>query len=255
LNEGINPFSIVTVDHSASAGEAAYKSAMDAALDYDDLKDGTGISLIDLKAVKNTRVVVPATPALARAMLKAFHVLLVALVGDQHPLVRQYSALDQKENFFFERLQKVDGQVGPARLLRFIHLHTRAWFSEVWNSTDHDMAQAIPLPPFLKALRMMSVDNMNWLPSLPYQRTKHQVQLPPRRTEPKRQRITQLPFAQVSNPKRNPLFEQFRTNINNTKFNGAITKVGPPSATTKNGKEVQMIPPPRLLQNPLSSRC
>jgi hypothetical protein len=244
LNEGINPFSIVIVDHSTSAGEAAYKSAMDAALDYDDLMAGTGVSLIDLKAVKNTGAVVPETPALARAMLKAFHVVLVALLGDQHPLVRQYStflaALDQKENFFFERLQKVDGQFGPARLLRFIHLHTRAWFSEVWNSTDHDMARAIPPPPFLKALRMISVDNMNWLPQLPYQRTKHQVQQPPRQADPKRQRTTQLPFAQVSNPKRNPLFEQFRTNINATKFNEAINKVGPPPVTTKNGKEVQM---------------
>ena len=165
-------------------------------------------------------------------------------MGDQQPLVSHYStfltALDQKENFFFERLLKVDGQYGPARLLRFIHLQIRAWFSEVWNATDHEMARAVPLPPFIKALRMMVVDDMNWLPSLPHQRTKHLLQLPARQTESKRQKTTQLPFAQVSNPKRNPLFEQFRTNINNTKFNEAINKVGPPPNITKNGKEVQM---------------
>jgi hypothetical protein len=79
LNEGINPFSAIIIDHSTAAGEIAYKSTMDAAPDYEDLLAGTGFSLTDLKAVKNTGAVIPETLTLARAMLKAFHVVLVTL--------------------------------------------------------------------------------------------------------------------------------------------------------------------------------
>jgi hypothetical protein len=87
LNEGINPFSVIIIDHSTATGEMAYKSAMDAALDYDDLLAGTGMSLADLKAVKSTGAVIPETPTLARAMLKAFQVVLVTLLGEEHHFV------------------------------------------------------------------------------------------------------------------------------------------------------------------------
>jgi hypothetical protein len=244
LNEGINPFSIVIVDHSTTNGEAAYQAAMESALDYDDLMSGTGVSLTDLKAVKSTNAVTPEAPGLARAMIKSFHILLVSLLGDDHPLVRRYwtfvTTLDQKENFYFDRLQKADGRYGPARLLRFLHLHIRAWFSEVWNATDHETARAVPFPPFHKPLRMMGVDDMTWLPILPQQRIKHPLPMTARQQDTKRQKSGQSQSAQVVNPKRNKRFEDFRTNIATTKFNDAINKVGPPPSIQRNGKETQM---------------
>jgi hypothetical protein len=84
-------------------GLAAYQKAMQAALDYDDLMYGTGISLTDLKIVKGTGAIIPEKPALTRAMLKALHIILASLLGDQHPLVQRYGIfmrdLDNKENF------------------------------------------------------------------------------------------------------------------------------------------------------------
>jgi hypothetical protein len=199
LDEGVNPFSVVIVDHTTNNGLAAYQKAMQAALDYDDLMYGTGISLTDLKIVKGTSAIIPETPALARAMLKAFHIILASLLGDQHPLVQRYGIfltdLDNKENFYFERLQKADAQYGPARLLRFIHLHTRAWFLEVWNAADQASACQIPLPPFKMALRLMVVDDMHWLPELQLQRTKHMLPSTQRNNDTKRQKTTQK-FAQ-----------------------------------------------------------
>jgi hypothetical protein len=51
--------------------------------------------------------------------------------------------------------------------------------------------------------------------------------------------ITQK-FAQVSNPSRDKIFEDFRTNIHATKFAQAITKAGPPPTIQRKGEEVQM---------------
>ena len=205
---------------------------------------GTGVSLSDLKTVKNTNAVVPETPGLARAMLKSFHIMLVALLGEQHNLVKQswtfLTALDQKENFYFDRLQKADGKYGPARLLRFFHLHIRAWFLEAWNAPDHETARAVPVPPFHRPLRLMVVDDMTWLPMLPQQRIKHTLSLPVRQNDGKRQKSSPAAASQVANPKRNKKFEDFSTNINATKFNDAIAKVGPPPSIHRNGQQVQM---------------
>jgi hypothetical protein len=87
---------------------------------------GKGVSLTDLTSVKNNIAVVPETPALARAMIRGFYIFLVVLLGEQHYLARQneifVTALDQREFFYFTRLQKADKKFGPTRLLRFIHL-------------------------------------------------------------------------------------------------------------------------------------
>jgi hypothetical protein len=82
LNEGIDPFSIVIADHSMANGEDAYWYKMEASLDSDDLMPEKGVSLTDLKLVKNTNVVIPETPGLVIAMIKSFNVILVSSLED-----------------------------------------------------------------------------------------------------------------------------------------------------------------------------
>jgi hypothetical protein len=132
VDEGFNPFSVIVADHTTTSGEAAYEKAMQAAMDYDDLMLGAGVPLTDLKAVKSTTALIPESASLTRAMLKAFQIILTSLLGDQHPLAHCYgdflTNLDCKEHFYFERLHRADTKHGPARLLRFFQLHTRACF-------------------------------------------------------------------------------------------------------------------------------
>jgi hypothetical protein len=179
LDEGINPFSVVIVVNTTSSGEAAYRAATKVALKYDDLTKRVGVPLADLDIVQTTKGLVPDTFALAKSMLKGCYIMLAALIGDQHPLTAQYHRLlmdlERKETLFLERILKHDSKFGPARLLRFVQLHTRAWFLQALQAHDHAQAQAIPLPPFQKPLPKMLVNDMSWLPDIT--RAKHP--LPP----------------------------------------------------------------------------
>jgi hypothetical protein len=141
------------------------------ALKYDDLTKGVGVPLADLDIVQTTKALIPDTFALAKSMLKGYYIILAALIGDQHPLTAQYHRLlmdlERKETLFLERILKQDSKLGPARLLRFVQLHTRAWFLQALQAHDHVQAQAIPLPPLQKPLPKMLVYDMSWLPDMP----------------------------------------------------------------------------------------
>jgi hypothetical protein len=75
--------------------------------------------------------------------------------------------LKAKEKFCFDRIEKYDPNFGPARLLRFVELHTRARFIKILEATDHSEAKNIKLPPFHKPSEKMLVNDMAWLPGLP----------------------------------------------------------------------------------------
>jgi hypothetical protein len=104
-------------------------------------------------------------------LLEGYCIILAALIGDQHPLTAQYHRLlmdlERKETIFLERILKHDSKFGPARLLRFVQLHTRAWFLQALQAHDHAQAQAIPLPPFQEPLPKILVSDMSWLPDMP----------------------------------------------------------------------------------------
>jgi hypothetical protein len=137
-----------------------------------------------------------------------------------------------------ERLHKCDAKLGPARLLRFIQLHVRAWILGFWDTNDHTEARRIPLPPLRNLRQSMLVDDMSWLPDMPHNRPKHTlttaVHPQIRSNETKRPKIT------VLNPHWNKIFEDLQTNMANTRFNAVITKVGAPPPVTREGANVLM---------------
>jgi len=239
LAEGIHPFCIVIMDHTTGAGERTYNEAQTAAFDYDDIMRGSGADLSDIKILKNsTKVLIPETYALSRAMLQSFRILLIAVLGETHAQVLSYnrflSGYINRENFFMGRLQRADPLYGPARLLRYIQLVIRAWFEEKWTA-PRAAAASVPEPDFQAPLTKMGLGDMSWLPELPSrymaidapQLSKEQVS-PPAEGKKKAE--------QVRNPTMNPRFEDFRTMISKTKFNDAIKKVGDPPQVKRYGK-------------------
>lgn len=74
LSKGINPFVIPVQVHTTAEGSNAYNEALIAVTNYDDLMHRNGTAdLQDLKVLKSTtKVLIPETYALVRAMLQAF---------------------------------------------------------------------------------------------------------------------------------------------------------------------------------------
>jgi hypothetical protein len=156
LDEGVNPFSIVIMDHT-SAGEKAYHDALTAANDYDDLMKGSSaVDLNDLKSLKQVKILIPETFSTARAMLQSFRILLMCMIGDAHAISRNYTRFlgnyIGKENFYNGRIQRVDPKLGPARLLRYVQLHMRAWFHNIGMANDLVTAGDVTPPKLMEAL-------------------------------------------------------------------------------------------------------
>ena len=243
LTEGVHPFSIIIMDHTTASGEQAYNDAMAAAFDYDDIMRGTGADLNDIKTLKgSSKVVLPETFALARAMLQAYRIVLLAILGETHALVMAYTRFlngyTNRENFYMGRLQRIDPFQGAARLLRYVQLVMRAWFEEKWNATAAGAA-AVALPDFQLPLHKMALGDMYWLPALPakYVRT---GPAPSPAPGPAPVTPDKKKSEQVRNPAVNSRFEDFKTMISKSKFNDVIKKVGDPPTVVRDGKAVAM---------------
>lgn len=243
LEEGVNPFVMVIMDHSTESGEAAYQAAIEATHDYDDLMAGSGrADLTDLKTIKNSKVLIPETFELARAMLQAFKIVLIALLGEIHPVVVEYdrflTAYINRESFYVGRLRRADGALGPARLLRYVQLAMRAWFQGVWEAPSVNAAEAVRTPPLREVLDKMMMGDLSWLPVLPnrYVQTRTPAGNTDTGKDPPKTKSTQ-----VLNRNRNPRFDDFKLGIQRTKFNDAIRHAGTaPPNVTRNGEQVPM---------------
>jgi hypothetical protein len=134
-DEGISPFWVVLIDNTTRATETAIKAARN----YDDLTKGVSVPLFELNTAHCVKTIIPRTFAAAKAMLKAFLIVMVSILGEQHALINEHKHfledLDTKESFFSERIRKYDPFFGPARFLRFVQLHTRAWFLRVQEAS------------------------------------------------------------------------------------------------------------------------
>ena len=243
LEEGVHPFAMVIMDHSTTSGEAAFQAAVEASHDYDDLMAGGGhADLTDLKTIKNSKVLIPETFELARAMLQAFKVALLALLGEDHDVVKEYdrflTAYINRESFFVGRLRRCDPTLGPARLLRYVQLAMRAWFQGVWEAPTTNAANAVRHPPLREILDKMMMSDLSWLPLLPerYTQTKDPTDGPKKDKNPAKEKP-----SQVINRDRDARFDDFKLKIQNTKFNDAIQRVGKAPPTVKrNGEDVAL---------------
>ena len=84
----------------------------------------------------------------------------------------------------------------------------------------------------------MEIGDMTWLPEIPvsYRPSTKPVPQP----APKEEESGKKKATQVRNPKVNTRFNDFKTNILQSKFNDLIKKVGPPPNVQRGGKEVPM---------------
>ena len=248
LGEGLSPFCMIVVDHTTVGSEQAYADAVSSAQDYDDLVGGsTAADLSDLKSLKSSdKFIIPTSYATARAMLTAFLILIGTLLGDSHDLTTEVqgflTAYTRRENFFMGRLQRADSKNGPGRLLRFIQLHTRAYFFSVDTAATLAERQNVSTPAFKHALHQMTVGDMTWLPELPsgyYKPSTDPIDSPsPSKTE--KDKDKKASATQVRNTKLNIRFDDFKLAISQSKFNDLIKKVGAPPTVKRNGTDVPM---------------
>lgn len=245
LSEGVNPFVVVIMDHTTSSGSQAYQEALSAANDYDDLTRGSGAAdLADLKTIRaSTKVLIPETFALGRAMMQSYRIVLMGLLGDNHKVVVAYSSFltgyVNRENFFMGRLQRADAHRGVARLLRYIQLIMRAWFENMWNATPA-VAALVGVPDFKGPLNKMMVGDMTWLPELPTVYCSAPSAPSGGTSEGQIDKEKRSKSKLVRNVKPNGKFEEFKTSMNKVKFNDIISKVGSPPKVKRKGKEVPM---------------
>jgi hypothetical protein len=245
LSDGINPFVMVIPDYTSPSGEKAYLDALALAQDYDDLVAGTtAADLSDIKQLKAAvKVQLPTTFTAARAMLMAYVVTMAALLGDAHPVTISLNNFlteyNGKETFFIGRLQREDGVFGPARLLRFVQLQFRAWFSAHETANTVASHAAIITPQLMDALHKMQVGDMSWLPTLPAS-----YRIEPKNKGPGGDKDpddgSKKKALQVRNTAMNTRFDDFKTGISQNKFNDLIKKVGTPPTVKRGGKEISM---------------
>jgi hypothetical protein len=81
---------MVIIENSKHASEIAYQAAIKAARYYDDLVKGVTAPLEELNTVQITKAVFPKTFVAAKAMLNAFSIAPVALIGEQHDMTHEY---------------------------------------------------------------------------------------------------------------------------------------------------------------------
>ena len=110
-------------------------------------------------------------------------------------------------------------------MLRYIQLHTRAFFVDVLNANTLAEAAAVPVPQFQARLRDMMVGDLSWLPMLPQRY--YSITLP-KVLDPKTETKTDDPnskkkSAQVRNLNMSSRFDKFKTGIANNKFNNVIS--------------------------------
>ena len=250
LSEGVNPFLMIIQDYTTSTGSSYFKEALAAAADYDDLMLGRGtVDLNDLKFLKSSsKVVLPENYALARAMLQSFRIVIIAMLGGAHSVVISYerflTSYVNRENFYIGRLQRLDPQLGPARMLRFVQLTFRAWLQGVFDAPDHRSAGLVPKPDFMRALNKLNMGDDSWVPDIPVAYLKKAAAPSPASNEEKvptpKTSNSERKQLQVQNKECNPIFDQFKDKMANVKFNDVIKKVGSPPNVERGGKEVPM---------------
>ena len=245
LADGVNPFLMVVQDYTSPSSEKAYFEALQSANDYDMITSGSSSAdLAEIKALrKTTTVQVPTNYMTARLMLQGFMLFLATFLGPNHPLARSLARFvvdfQAKEPFYINQMQLHDSAYGPGRLMRYVQLHTRYYLDSVWKASSP--AHGVVAHNFCDALIKMVTGDMSWLPALPTQYTTSPKTPKGRvKQDEDEDKEAKKKATQVRNGKMNPKFEDFRTNINASKFNDVIKKVGAPPSVERNGKQVPM---------------
>ena len=112
------------------------------------------------------------------------------------------------------------------------------WFHRHEINTDAATASSIEIQSLEDYLGKLPFGDTSWLPELPIG-----YQLPLNEKPPPKEPLEPLPkkkASQVRNTNMSPRFGDFKTNIENAKFNDVIKKHGAPPTVKRDGKDVPM---------------
>ena len=129
---------------------------------YDDLREGTGASLLDFQVLRDTeKVGIPYSMGDVTFCFKSFRILLHALLGSLHPLVQ---AWDNFVSMWIGREARLSENLGMHQyvlVLRWLQIRFSTWFTD-----QHREPVQISVPNFAELITKILYEEA-WMPTLP----------------------------------------------------------------------------------------
>jgi hypothetical protein len=156
LAEGIQPFSMVTMDHGSTATRHVAEKAREQSRNYDLVTSGdTNTTLADANRLRGTAKVSVAFDSIyCDAMLKGCYIILCSMLSLDHPVAVQYKAtLDQYDNnkvMFMARIEAHCPAHPYAKVARYFQLRLVNLFRNMQTSSV-----MLPPPAFEDLLRKL----------------------------------------------------------------------------------------------------
>jgi hypothetical protein len=168
LSEGIQPFSMVIMDHHSTATRTVTEQAREQSRNYDLVTSGdTNTTLADANRLRGTtKVNVTFDSIYCDAMLKGCYIILCSMLSSDHPVAVQYKmTLDQYGNNKVMYMARIEAHCPAhpyAKVARYFQLRLVNWFRNMQTSSV-----LLPPPLFDDMLRKLEVDNPTWAPTIP----------------------------------------------------------------------------------------
>ena len=131
---------------------------------YDTLVSGTGAGLQDIFKIKESeKISLPTSILQATYSLKSFKVLLHALLGDLHPLVRGYHQFICSWDSHLMELEAEGSTdlLAPAKLVRWVQIRVSLWFQRQYRTSE-----SVPSPNFIELFDLIQ-EMREWKPPIP----------------------------------------------------------------------------------------
>jgi hypothetical protein len=168
LAEGIQPFSMVIMDHRSTATHHVAEQAREQSRKYDLVTSGvTNTTLADANRLRGTAKVNVAFDSIyCDAMLKGCYIILCSMLSSDHPVAVHYKAtLDQYDNnkvMYMARIEAHCPSHPYAIVAQYFQLRLVKWFRNMQTSSV-----MLPPPTFEDLLRKVEVDDPTWALTIP----------------------------------------------------------------------------------------
>jgi hypothetical protein len=156
LAEGIQPFSMVIMDHRSTATRHMAEQAREQSRNYDLVTSGdTNTTLAEANQLRGTaKVIVTFDYIYCDAMLKGCYIILCSMLTSDHPVAMHYKAtLDQYYNNKVMNMARIETHCTShpyAKVARYFQLRLVNWFRNMQTSSV-----LLPPPAFEDILRKL----------------------------------------------------------------------------------------------------
>jgi hypothetical protein len=158
LDEGIHPFVVgvrTKQDHATLDKYITYYDTM--------VEGGMAAGLRDLQTLsEKDKAVIPRTLLQASTTLQSFHVLLRAMLPEDHGLVLEYTRFHGALNRKLAYLEELGSALMPAQIVRYVQIRISNWFTE-----QEETSIRVHPPPLSELLQRIQNRDSAWIPSLP----------------------------------------------------------------------------------------